>query len=117
VCKYRLYETNRLIKIINLVNSKQRIPKIKYPLIAIDQLNTIYNTNIEKLPLDKSNLYSKACLAGFTDSGGQFKISLEVNYRLNEPTSDKRGRVKCMFSRKQRVIDKPTGDSCVPFMT
>ena len=25
--------------------------------------------------------------------------------------------MKCVFSIKQKVIDEPTGDSCVPFMT
>jgi hypothetical protein len=42
-------------------------------------------------------------------------VSLEGIYGLNKSLS--RGRVKCIFSIKQRVIDKPTGDSCVPFMS
>jgi hypothetical protein len=28
-----------------------------------------------------------------------------------------RGRIKCSFSIKQRLIDKTSGDSCLPFMT
>jgi len=40
---------------------------------------------------------------------------LEGIYGLNG--SRLRGRVKCTFSINQRIIDKPTGLSCVPFMT
>jgi LAGLIDADG DNA endonuclease family protein len=81
---------------------------------AIDHINLIHNTNIEKLPLDNSNIESNSWLAGFTDADGHFQVSLEGVYGLNKSLS--RGRVKCTFSIKQRVIDKPTGDSCVPFM-
>lgn len=42
-------------------------------------------------------------------------MSLEGKYGLNNSLA--RGRVKCIFSIKQRATDKPTGDSCVPFMT
>jgi hypothetical protein len=98
---------------INLINSKLRTPKIKYLYKAIDHINTIHNT-IEKLPLDNSNIESNAWLAGFADADGHFQISLESIYESNNSLS--RVRVKCMFSIKQRVIDKLTGDSCVPIM-
>lgn len=100
---------------INLINGKFRTPKIKYLHKAIDRINIIHNTNIEKLPLDNSNIESNAWLAGFTDADGHFQISLEGIYGLNKSLS--RGRVKCIFSIKQRVIDKPTGDSYVPIMS
>lgn len=115
VCKYRISETGKLIEIINLINGKFRTPKIKYLHKAIDHINVIHNTNIEKLPLDNSNIESNAWLAGFADADGHFQISLEGIYGLNNSLS--RGRVKCVFSIKQRVIDKLTGDSCVPFMS
>jgi AAA+ superfamily predicted ATPase len=54
-------------------------------------------------------------LAGMTDADGNFIISLEGVYGLNNSLS--RGRVKCTFSIKQRVIDKPTGLSCISFKT
>jgi len=43
---------------------------------------------------------------------------LEGNYGLNKYISlaNPRGRIKCIFSIKQRAIDKPTGDSYVPFI-
>lgn len=114
-CKYRISETRKLIELINLINGKFRTPKIKYLYRAIDHINLIHKTNIEKLPLDKSNIESNSWLAGFTDADGHFQISLEGVYGLNKTIS--RGRVKCTFSIKQRVIDKPTGDSCVSFMS
>lgn len=114
-CKYRISETKKLIEIINLINGKFRTPKIKYLHRAIDHINSIHNTNIKKLPLDNSNIESNSWLAGFTDADGHFQISLEGIYGLNNSLS--RGRVKCTFSIKQRVIDKPTGDSCIPIMS
>ena len=78
---------------INLINGKLRTPKIKYLHRAIAHLNLLYNTNIEKLPLD--------------------------TYRLNKPIclTKSRGRIKCTLSIKQRMIDKPTGGYYVPFMS
>lgn len=114
-CKYRISETGKLIEMINLINGKFRTPKIKYLYRAIDHINMIHNTNIKKLPLDNSNIESNAWLAGFADADGHFQISLEGIYGSNNSLS--RGRVKCTFSIKQRVIDKPTGDSCVPIMS
>jgi len=116
-CKYRISETSKLIEVINLINGKFRTPKIKYLYRAIDHINLLYNVNIEKLPLDESSIESNAWLAGFVDADGHFQISLEGKYKLNKPLSFNRGRVKCIFSIKQRVTDKLTGDSCVPFMS
>jgi hypothetical protein len=59
-CKYSISEKNKLIEVINLVNGKFRTPKIKYLYRAIDRINMIHNTNIEKLPLDNSNIESNA---------------------------------------------------------
>jgi hypothetical protein len=50
-----------------------------------------------------------------TDSYGCFYISLDGNYSTN--MTKNKNRVKCTFSIKQRVIDKISGKSCVPFMT
>jgi len=115
VCRYRISDKNTLIKVINLINGKFRTPKIKYLHRAIDQINFKYNISINKLPLDNSSLESNSWLAGMVDADGNFHISLEGVYGSNN--SLVRGRVKCTFSIKQRVIDKPTGLSCVPFMT
>jgi len=112
---FRVIETAKLIEIVNLINGKFRTPKIKYLHRAIEQINLKHGANIEKLPLDNSKISSNAWLAGFTDADGNFHISLEGVYGLNG--SKARGRAICAFSIVQRVIDKPTGLSCVPFMT
>ena len=118
-CKYRISEKNKLIEMINLINGKFRTPKVKYLYKAIDHINLLYNTNIEKFPLDDSSLGSNAWLAGFTCTDGHFQISLEDVYRFNKEYVSlvpKRARVKCTFSIKQRVVYNLTGDSFVPIM-
>jgi hypothetical protein len=55
---YRISGLNTLIEVISLINGKFRTPKIKYLHKAIDRINIIYSLNIEKLPLDTSNLGS-----------------------------------------------------------
>jgi len=115
VCRYSISDKNTLIEVIDLINGKFRTPKIRYLHRAIDHINLIHNTNINKLPLDNSSLKSNPWLAGMTDADGNFLISLEGVYGLNN--SRTRGRVKCIFSIKQRVVDKPTNLSCIVFMT
>jgi len=115
VVKYNISETYKLIEILKLINGKFRTPKIKYLERAIDRVNLLYSANIKILPLDNSDLLNNAWLAGMTDADGNFFVSLEGNYGLNK--SLLRGRVKCIFSIKQRVIDIPTGLTCVPFMS
>lgn len=115
VCTYRISEKNKLIEIINLVNGKFRTPKLKYLHRAIDYVNEVHITHIEKLPLDNSNLGSNAWLAGMTNSDGNFHISLMGVYGSTNLID--KGRVICSFTLVQRVIDEPTGLSCIPFMT
>jgi hypothetical protein len=112
---YKISSKDTLIQIINLVNGKFRTPKIKYLHRAIDYLNNVYNTNIEKLPLDKSNLLDNPWLTGMADSDGNFHIALCGIYGSNNSVD--KGRVICSFTLKQRMIDIPTNLSCIPFMT
>jgi len=112
---YRISDKDTLIKVITLINGKFRTPKIVYLHRAIDYINLVHNLDIKKLPLDNSHLRDNAWLAGITDADGNFQISLNGTYGLNNSVS--RGRVICSFSIVQRLIDKPTGLSCLPFMT
>jgi hypothetical protein len=114
-CRYIISKKDILIKLINLINGKFRTPKIRYLHRAIDYMNIVHNVNMKKLPLDNSSLESNAWLAGMTDSDGNFHISLQGIYGLNNSIA--KGRVICTFSIKQRVLDMVTGDNCVPFMT
>jgi len=116
-CRYQISEKDTLIKIIKLINGKFRTPKIEYLYRAIDYINIVHNANIKKLPLDKSNLLSNPWLTGMTDSDGNFHISLCGTYALTGSACKGRGRIICSFTLKQRMIDKPTKLSCVPFMT
>jgi LAGLIDADG endonuclease len=50
-----------------------------------------------------------------TDSDGNFHISLMGVYGSTNLTA--KGRIICSFTLVQRVIDEPTGLSCLPFMT
>jgi len=74
VCRYSINEKNKLIEIIKLINGKFRTPKIKFLHKAIDRINLIHRTNINKLPLDSSDLETNAWLAGMTDADGNLYI-------------------------------------------
>lgn len=103
---------------VNLINGKFRTPKIKYLYKAIDHINLLHSRNIQKLPLNNSDLGSNSWIAGFADADGNFTISLEGCYAQTlSDNKSQRGRVKCIFSIKQRVIDKASGESLVPIMT
>ena len=58
--RYTITDKDSLIKIIHLVNGKFRTPKIMFLHRAIDNINTRYNTNIIKLPLNNENLLTNA---------------------------------------------------------
>jgi hypothetical protein len=98
-----------------MINGKFRTPKIIYLHKAIDRINLKYNMKIDKLPLYKGDLDSNPWLAGMTDADGTFVISLAGKYARND--SLELGRAKCIYSIRQRIIDQPTGESCVPFMS
>jgi hypothetical protein len=51
-----------------------------------------------------------------TDADGTFGLHLYGIYGLNKSTNKGGGRVQCTFSITQRIIDKSTGLSCIPFM-
>lgn len=115
-CRYRIVKLEILIKIIDLINGKFRTPKINSLHKVIDFINLRHNLNIEKLPLDNSNLDSNPWLSGFTDADGSFYIALHGKYRIN-PNNRKSGEVRCSFNITQRIIDKLTNKSCTPFMS
>ena len=55
---YTIQDKSTLIKVLYLINGKFRTPKIQYLYRAIDYMNEKHNVNIEKLPLDNSNILS-----------------------------------------------------------
>lgn len=113
--RYSIANRNTIIFVINLINGKFRTPKLFCLYKAIDILNLKYNLNLSKLALDSSNIDSNPWLAGFVDADGCFMISLSGKYAIN--SIQRKTRVRCHFSIKQRIIDKLSGESCKPFMT
>lgn len=113
-CKYTVADVKKLIEIIHLINGKFRTPKIMSLYKTIDFLNLTRNLNIEKLPLDDSNLDNNSWLSGMIDSDGGFQIGLTGNYKIDG--SSNKSQVKRSFALKQRILDKLSGESCIPFM-
>jgi hypothetical protein len=58
-----------------------RTPKIEALYRLIDWLNKNRNSNITKLPLDKSPLSDNAWLSGFIEGDGNFYSSFNVNVK------------------------------------
>lgn len=115
VCKYSITNADAVAKTINLVNGKFRTPKIQALYKAIDNLNKWRGFNIVKLPLDTSSIDSNAWLAGFIDTYGNFSIKLTGSYGSDD--SESRGRVRCVFTINQSLLNRVTGESNVSFMT
>lgn len=114
-CIYSIAKTDKLIEIINLISGKFRTPKIMCLHKAIDHINLKHDLNISKLPLDNTSIISHPWLSGFTDADGSFFIYLGGRYAIKDCAG--KTRVRCIFSIKQRIIDKLSGGSCLPFMT
>jgi len=91
--------------IINLVNGKFRTPKINQLYRLIDWLNKKHSLNINKLPLDDSNLLSNYWLSGFIDADGSFYIRYSVK------------QIICKFALEQRMLYPKTQESYEKIIT
>ena len=75
-----------------------RTPKIYALWKLIDWYNIKdSNLNLEKKPLNTSNLTSDAWLSGFVEADGHFSIRTTKN--------DKSTKIECKFELSQRQID------------
>jgi hypothetical protein len=94
--------TNRisLIKIVQLISSHLRSPKIIKFNALIEYLNNKENVNIKPAILDNSDLSSNNWLAGFIDADGSFII----RYTTKSSTT-KKFRIGCSLNIEQRMID------------
>lgn len=72
----------------------------------IDWLNKNHNAQLEKLPLNKTNLEDNSWLSGFIDSDGSFS----VQYTKTEEGAKKR-KISCRLRIEQRMLDPITNDS------
>jgi len=100
--------------IINKIKGKFRTFKIYCLHKGIDLINLKYNLNINKLPLDNSDIGSNAWLAGFVEADRCFHISLSGKYSINNLKG--KTRLRCIFTIKKRILDKISGECCTPFM-
>jgi len=98
--------------IVNWLNGQLRTPKIHQLHNLIDWLNKNHNTNITKLPLKKSNLYSDSWLSGFIDSDGSFSV-------LHTKTENgaKKRKITCRLRIEQRILDPITGEDYSQVLT
>ena len=101
-----------LKKIVNLINGELRTPKIHQLYKLIDWLNKNHSTNIEKLPLKKSDFSNDSWLSGFIDSDGSFS----VQHTKIENKAKKR-KISCRLRIEQRKLDPVTGESYLNILT
>ena len=97
--------------IVELINGKLRTPKIDQLHKLIDWLNQNHNTNIPKLPLNKSDLNSDNWLAGFIDSDGSFS----VQYTKKENALKR--KISCRLRIEQRMFYPITNESYAEILT
>jgi hypothetical protein len=82
-----------------------RTPKIHQLYSLIDWVNSNYNTNFQKLPLNINPLISDSWLAGFIDADGSFLI------RHSTLETSKKERIACSFVIEQRLIDPKSNEN------
>jgi hypothetical protein len=94
--------TNRtsLIKIVQLISSHLRSPKIIKFNALIEYLNKKENVNIKPANLDYSDLSSNNWLAGFIDADGSFNIRYTTKNSITQ-----KFRIACTLTIEQRMID------------
>lgn len=71
---YTITNKEGIIKIINMINGKQRTNKINSQNKLIDYINIKYNSNLLKFSIDSSSLLNNAWLSGFIDADGSFYL-------------------------------------------
>jgi hypothetical protein len=94
-----------LKRIVYWLNGKLRTPKIHQLDNLIDWLNKNHNTNITKLPLEKSNLSSDSWLSGFIDADGSFSV---LHTKIENGA--KKRKISCRLRIEQRILEPVTGE-------
>jgi LAGLIDADG endonuclease len=73
------YKLNAIFLIVNIINGKMRTPKIEALYRLIDWFNLKYNTNLEKLNIDTSDLGKNAWLSGLLECDSCFSCFFNIN--------------------------------------
>lgn len=95
-----------LKKIVSLINSELRTPKIHQLHSLIDTLNKNHSTSIIKLPCNNGNLYESSWLSGFVDSDGSFSVQ-----HTKVENGAKKRKISCRLRIEQRILDPKTGEN------
>jgi LAGLIDADG endonuclease/Cytochrome C and Quinol oxidase polypeptide I len=92
---YNLYIINSkgIYLLINLLNGKMRTSKIKKLYELIDWYNLKNDLNINKKPIDSSNINSNSWLSGFIDAEGSFSIfinkkSIRIRFSITQSVNE-----------------------------
>ena len=103
---------NELIKLINLINSYLRTPKIIKFNELISWINIRYSYNIPKYSIDNSDLKTNGWLAGFIDADGGFKIRY-IEKHIEDKTTKvlTKGKIELRFVLEQRLSLKTTNNN------
>ena len=88
---------------VNLINGYMRTPKIRSLHKLIDWLNIKSNSEIQKLPIDNSDISKNSWFAGFIDADGYFSVRTSIK--------SKYPRMDCRFELVQRKIDQNSEDN------
>ena len=91
---YTITNHEGIIKIINLINGKQRTNKINSFNNLIDYYNSKFNSNLSKFTIDSSSLLNNAWLSGFIDAEGNF--NLRSSEKGKYPS-----KIECKFEQEQ----------------
>jgi hypothetical protein len=94
-----------IILLVNLINGYMRTPKIRSLHKLIDWLNIKSNSEIQKLPIDNSDISKNSWFAGFIDADGHFSVRTSIK--------SKYPRMDCRFELVQRKIDQNSEDNYV----
>lgn len=117
VVRYIIGDIKGMLKIINLVHGKFRTPKNITLNSIISSLNTKYYYNIPNSPLDSSKFENNSWLSGFTEADGYFGVKI-INPKPKSETRKRatNGSINLVFRIDQRLFDKATNSSLLPFM-
>jgi len=72
-----------LLKLITLINSHMRTPKIEALHRLIDWFNLSKGTKLVKCDIDKSDILNNSWLSGFLEADGNFYLNFKINQDLS----------------------------------
>ena len=115
-CVLTFHTFEGLIRIVNLMNSYLRTPKLKKFNELIDKINQKKGLSINKYPIQSRDLSQDGWLAGFIDADGSFGIINTKKETDEQGKTTKKRKVACRLRIEQRMFDPITKDSYEPIL-